>query len=132
MKCAINNKLIILIAILAATVLLTSCGTASGSYKNINAQELKRILDSKEKIFLVDVHIPEQAHLTGTDLFVPFDTVADNLGKFPEDKDAKIIVYCRSGNMSEEASAELVKQGYTDVSNLEGGIYAWKAAGYGL
>lgn len=132
MKRNLNGKVIILIAVLAATFVLTSCKPASNSYKNITAKELKQLLDNNEKIFLVDVHIPEQEHLTGTDLFTPFDTVGDNLGKFPEDKDAKIIVYCRSGNMSEEASAELVKNGYTDVSNLEGGIYSWQAAGYGL
>jgi len=131
-KRTLNNKVIILIAVLAAAVLLTSCRQASNNYKNISAQELKKMLDSKEKIFLVDVHVPEQAHITATDLFVPFTDVAQNLGKFPKDKNAKIVVYCRSGNMSQEASAELVKNGYTDVSNLEGGIYSWKAAGYGL
>lgn len=132
MKRTRNGKLISLIAVLAAVLLLTSCGKASSDYKNITAKELKTMLDSNEKMFLVDVHIPEQEHITGTDLFTPFDTVGDNLGKFPEDKDAKIIVYCRSGNMSQDASAELINNGYTDVSNLEGGIYSWKAAGYGL
>ncbi len=45
-------------------------------------------------------------------------------------KNQKIIVYCSVGYRSEKVSEKLIKQGFTDVSNLYGGIFEWKNAGY--
>ena len=101
------------------------------SYKNITSQEFDKILSTRNP-FLVDVHIPEQKHLEGTDLVVPYNKIKENLSKFPEDKDALIIVYCRSGNMSIEAFEALVKAGYTQVKNLVGGINAYTESHYGV
>lgn len=100
-------------------------------YKNISPLEFDRII-SKNNIFLVDVHVPEQNHLPNTDLFVPFDKINENINKFPKDKTTPIIVYCRSGNMSIEASTELIKLGYKNVSNLAGGINAYRESHYGI
>jgi rhodanese-related sulfurtransferase len=47
----------------------------------------------------------------------------------PENKNEKIIIYCRSGSMGDTASQTLVDLGFTDVSNLEGGYNLWKASG---
>jgi rhodanese-related sulfurtransferase len=102
------------------------------AYKNISSKELKELLDAQEDIFLLDVHIPEQEHITGTDTFIPFNQIAQNSSELPEDKDAQIVVYCRSGNMSETASEKLAEMGYTNVKNLSGGINQWKSEGYEL
>lgn len=101
------------------------------SYKNITSQEFDKILSTRET-FLVDVHIPEQKHLEGTDLVVPYNKIRENLSKFPKDKNALIIVYCRSGSMSVEASEALAKAGYTQVKNLVGGTNAYKESHYGV
>lgn len=94
------------------------------NYKDIDAQELGQMLEDKDFI-LIDVHIPEQERIEGTDLFIPFDEIKNNLGLLPENKDAKIVLYCRSGNMSERASEDLIKAGYTNVYNLVGGKNAY-------
>ncbi|MFH1391000.1 MAG: rhodanese-like domain-containing protein, partial [Candidatus Diapherotrites archaeon] len=96
------------------------------NFSNISAQELKQKLENKD-FFLLDVHIPEQEHIAGTDDFIPFNEIEANLSKLPQDKNTPIVVYCRSGNMSLEASQKLIDLGYTNVMNLDGGIKAFNA-----
>lgn len=94
------------------------------TYSNIEASELASMLESKD-FFLLDVHIPEQEHIEGTDAFIPYDDLASYISDLPENKDEEIVVYCRSGSMSAEASAELIEMGYTNVKNVLGGIQAY-------
>lgn len=54
------------------------------------------------------------------------------ISKLPRDKSAKIVIYCRSGNMSAEVAEKLVKKGYTDICNVLGGTFAWRQAGYSI
>lgn len=91
------------------------------TYGEIHANELKARMDEKD-FFLLDVHIPEQTHIDGTDAFIPFTDVASRLDELPQDKTKEVIVYCRSGSMSQVAAQTLIDQGYTNVSYLEGGL----------
>ena len=84
----------------------------------------------EEDIFLVNVHIPFEGNITGTDLFVPYNEIAGNLSLFPNDRDQKIVVYCKVGAMGVEAAQTLLDLGYTNVWNLTGGYEAWKEAGF--
>lgn len=113
----------------AAAQVGTPVKTSSGTYTNLKPAELKAMLDKKD-FFLVDVHTPPEGRLPKTDARVPFDQVNQQIGKLPADKGAKIVITCRSGRMSSIASETLVKLGYTNIYNLDGGMNAWKAAGY--
>lgn len=93
-------------------------------YQDISAKELKSAMKNKD-FFLMDVHTPEQKHIEGTDAFIPYNKVERYKDKLPKDKNTKIIVYCRSGPMGDDASAALYKLGYKNVYNLKGGIKAW-------
>lgn len=104
---------------------------SGGAYTDVNAAGFAVMLRAKA-FPLINVHIPYEGEIERTDLFIPFDQVEANLGKLPSDRGARIILYCRSGAMSATAARALVKRGYTDVWNLDGGMLAWEHAGYPL
>lgn len=96
------------------------------AYHTITPRELRDQLREKD-FFLLDVHVPEQTHIPSTDAVIAFNALRENAGELPEDKDAKIVLYCRSGGMSRQAAEILTDMGYTNVWDLEGGINAYNA-----
>lgn len=101
------------------------------TYVDVSPVELARMM-YEEEIVLVNVHVPYEREIEGTDLFIPFDQIEENRDALPADVTARVVVYCRSGSMSATASAVLVDLGYTNVLNLTGGMIAWERAGYSL
>jgi rhodanese-related sulfurtransferase len=102
-----------------------------GSYTDVNAAGLAAMLEDKD-FPLINVHIPYEGEIPDTDLFIPYNEVEANLEKLPPDRGAKLVLYCRSGGMSAIAARTLVKLGYTNVWNLDGGMIGWEQAGYPL
>ncbi|ODS87968.1 MAG: hypothetical protein BGO83_18180 [Devosia sp. 66-14] len=100
-------------------------------FQTISAAELSEGLNDKDFV-LVNVHIPYEGEIAGTDLFVPYDQIATRLREFPSDKGKAIVLYCRSGRMSEIAAMTLVRLGYSKVSHLANGMNGWTAAGFPL
>ena len=96
------------------------------TYKNISPIELNSQLKTKDFLF-VNVHIPYEGEIKNTDLFIPYDEIEKNLDKLPKNK--KIVLYCRSGRMSQEVADKLVKLGFTKVYNLTGGMHNWQSIG---
>ena len=99
----------------------------------IDREELKKLLDSGEKFFLVDV-LPEEhfneEHIKGA-INVPYDSLVQKARELFK-KDDKIVLYCGSPtcNASMLAAKKLEALGYTNVSKYEGGLTSWKEAGY--
>ena len=113
-------KLFSLVMILS----LFSLPAWAANYKPITATELKTRLADKN-FFLLDVHIPEQAHIKGTDAFIDFRKIRQSTHKLPSDKETEIVVYCLGGGMSRAAAEDLLEMGYTNVYDLEGGVHAF-------
>jgi len=96
--------------------------------KMITATELNQVM-KKEDIVLIDVHTPEQQHIKGTDLVIPYNEIEKYEVKLPKDKNSAIYLYCQGGPMGEAAAKSLYELGYRNLYNLEGGAKAWRKAG---
>lgn len=92
----------------------------------IEPSEAKRRLDTEKGIILLDVRTQEEYsenHIPRSTL-IPLKDFADQINKKLPNKQATILVYCRSGNRSRSAVKLLFQQGYTNVLDL-GGIVRW-------
>jgi len=92
----------------------------------ISVEELKRKLDAKEDVFVLDVREPYEYPIANLGApLIPVGDVERRLGELQAKKDAEIVVHCRSGARSQKAAVVLKNAGFTHVSNLTGGILAW-------
>ena len=127
-----TRRLALLLGFLGVASLTYSYFTARAQDADVvklNDLQLATMLAQKD-FFLVNVHIPYEGEIKDTDAFIAYDSIANNLDKLPQDKNAKIVVYCRSGGMSAIAARELVRLGFTQVSDLAGGMIDWEKSGY--
>ena len=109
---------------------LTACtgGDNGGksTFEQISAKEAKKIMETEEKYIIVDARTESEfaeGHIEGAILIPEYEIAVRAKEELP-DKDALILVYCRSGRRSKIASEELVKLGYTNVKEF-GGIIDW-------
>ena len=125
-KTIIGKKLFLLIPCI---FILTGFMFQKPDYlKMITPTELNQVMQ-KEDIVLIDVHTPEQQHIKGTDLVIPYNEIEKYQNKLPKDKNTAIYLYCQGGPMGEAAAKSLYELGYRNLYNLEGGAKAWRKAG---
>jgi rhodanese-related sulfurtransferase len=112
------------IAILVVILMMTGC--AASSYDKISAQQGREMLLNDSSVILLDVRTLQeyQEVRIPNALLIPLDTLRAMAGEKLADKDAKIIIYCRSGNRSKQAADILIELGYTNVYDM-GGIIDW-------
>ena len=120
-----------------STILLMASLPFAGCKENANpnvhvisADSLNTMLQDKD-FALVNVHIPYAGEIPQTDLFIPYNEIADHLEKLPP-KDSTIVLYCRSDRMSGIAANTLENLGYSKLYNVKGGMRAWESAGFDL
>jgi len=92
----------------------------------ISVEELKRKLDAKEDIFVLDVREPHEYPIANLGApLIPVGQVEARIAELAPQKDREIVVHCRSGARSQKAALVLKQAGFKHVSNLAGGILAW-------
>ena len=118
------------LAALLCLLCFAGCGQQEevtvNTYQQISAQEAKEIMDSGKNHVIIDARTEEEfatGHIKNA-ILIPEYEVAERAEQELPDKDALILVYCRSGRRSKIASEELVKLGYTNVYEF-GGIIDW-------
>ena len=117
--------------LLAVMLMLVGCTVAPDTnkevgYKQMKMEEAMQYMQQNDDYILVDVRRPDEfdaGYIPGA-INIPNESITDK--EIPElpNKDAKILVYCRSGNRSVQASEKLVKLGYTNIIEI-GGINSY-------
>ena len=98
---------------------------------NVDVATVNGLL-GRDDVVILDVREQSEydaGHIPGVTL-IPLNDVPNRLNDIPKDK--PVIVTCRSGNRSGQATDFLRQQGYTNVHNMTGGINAWQQAGYAV
>ena len=114
--------------ILLSILLLAGCTSTPTElvYRKISAQEAKAMLDESTDLILLDVRTEAEfaaGHIEGA-ILIPDSELATRAETELPDKDALILIYCRSGNRSAKAARQLLEMGYSQVYDF-GGILDW-------
>jgi phage shock protein E len=130
----VNKRFITLFVALAGLALaVAGCAAPTAEVQMVTPEAVHARLPEalNNGLILLDVRTQQEweddGHIEGATL-IPLDML-DQRAPQELPKDAEIVVYCRSGNRSAQASEMLVEQGYTNVSDM-GGIIDWESAGY--
>ena len=115
-------------ALMLSALLLGGCGAGSSEpgYEQISQTEALEIMNTQENYIIVDVRTPEEfltGHIAGA-VNLPNEEIGTEPIPLLPQKDQLILVYCRSGNRSRQASRKLSELGYTNVREF-GGINTW-------
>ena len=117
------------IPFLFSFLLLAGCAApveSEASYQQVSMDEAIAIMESESDYIILDVRTPEEfadKHIPDA-INIPNETIGtEDIPELP-DKDQLILVYCRSGNRSKQASQKLADMGYTNVVEF-GGIIDW-------
>ena len=135
-----------LAAILLFCMIFAACGQAKGdsqitgdknlsnaegstqevTYEKISLEEAKQLMKDEEGYIILDVRTQEEfaeGHIPGA-ICVPNETISDEMPEELPEQEQLILVYCRSGNRSKQASKKLAELGYTNIKEF-GGIIDW-------
>lgn len=103
-------------------------GTAARAPHSVGPQRFAEFIAEPERV-TINVHVPYEGDIAGTDLSVPFDQIEAQIGTLPTRRSTPLAVYCRTGRMSTIAATTLANLGYPDVVELAGGMQAWQQSG---
>lgn len=121
--------LILVVSFIAiALFLYAQQGDSGKDFSSVSAKEVKEKILNKEDLLLLDVRTPGEfngplGHIEGT-VLVPLQALESSIKKLEKYKDKEVIVYCRSGNRSQNGTRIMLKHGFKAV-NMLGGMRAW-------
>ena len=120
------KKIIMIFISIILIMGLTGCEDKGMSYNQISMEEAIKIMEEETDYIILDVRTPEEfaeKHIPNA-MNIPNETIgSEEIAELP-DKNQLILVYCRSGNRSKQASNKLAALGYTNIYEF-GGINDW-------
>ena len=125
---SVQIGILAVVALIVYLLVATSSGAGGGLASNISVDEAYAMY--QDGAFVLDVREPsewDEFHVPGTTL-IPLGELASRLTEAPRDR--PIVVVCRSGNRSQEGRDILLDAGFTNVTSMDGGLNAWRTAGY--
>lgn len=126
-----------------AVGVVTGCGTGEGrpevvasststhaveSHRLVGPDEFAASITEPDRV-TINVHVPYEGDIPGTDLSIPFDQIRQQATTLPAARDTALALYCLTGPMSAKAATDLAALGYTNVVELRGGMKAWQDSG---
>jgi rhodanese-related sulfurtransferase len=137
-----------LAAILFAFLIIAPgvAGAEGSTYTNVSVNDAKNMIE-EGNVFILDVRTPDEfhaAHIKGA-VLIPVTSLknppgepilsyeyllANRTDELPDDCNTKILIYCKTGTRSTNASKVVVNAGYSNVYNMNEGIKVWIDAGY--
>jgi rhodanese-related sulfurtransferase len=121
-------------ALLFLPLICAPAGAAETGAKKIPPQELAQMLAGEKKPLLINNMglIECLDHSIAGSVCIPSEEFEKRIGALPPEKDRRMVFYCESDTSQKscEASDVAVRHGYTAVYVLDGGMPAWKRAGY--
>lgn len=122
------NKTVALLSVL----LLSGCLSSSSGWQRVDVEEFDQAIEDHPGALLLDVRTQteweQDGHLENATL-IPHTELEARGEELPSEKDSMILLYCRSGNRSQDAAQTLLDLGFTNIIELESGINGWKDAG---
>ena len=113
-------------------VLLSGCISDATMWERVGVSEFEDGIQDNPDGFLLDVRTQaeweQDGHLENATL-IPHTELESRESELPSNKDGLILLYCRSGNRSQDAAQTLLDMGFTNLMELETGINGWKDAG---
>jgi rhodanese-related sulfurtransferase len=124
-----NPVLFVALAVLLATITFLEFKRLTRKYQALGPSDVVRVLN-KEDGLVLDVRDDSevrQGRIKGA-RHIPLKELKDRMGELQKFRDKPVVVYCRTGNRSAQASEVLTGNGFTNVINLQGGVVAWQNA----
>ena len=115
--------------LLLLSIALTACAAPAqdlNAYRQVSVQEAINLMATENDYIILDVRTAQEyvsGHIPGA-LLLPNESIGTEAPLELPDKEQLILVYCRSGNRSKQASAKLAQLGYTNIVEF-GGINSW-------
>jgi len=124
-----RKKLFLIFSLTCALIVMAGCSKKDNksTHTTISAKEAKEMMDENKDIIILDVRTQEEyqeGHIKGA-ILIPDNEITEKAEGILTDKSETILVYCRSGRRSANASRELSDLGYTDIYDF-GGINDWE------